>query len=324
MYSVVYISRLFKNKNKMLSVFSIFARTSVWVDFVILLVVLLSIAYYYSTSTYGKWKKANVPYVRPVPLFGNYLNVALCIDHPGNMYGKVYRELAGHKYGGMFQMRTPYLMIRDPGLINTILIKDFSYFPDRGIHSDVDREPITNHLFFMKNPQWKQMRSKLSPAFTSGKLKVMFEQINECGEEMMKNLSEKTDNTSNIVDVRSVLANYAMDVIGTCAFGLKLNAINDDESPFRKYGKSLFGASPWYLLRELCLMISPALLRIFKLTFFPPDASEFFFSTFRDTIMNREKNNIVRNDFIQTLMQARKDLVLNDNLSPESIMFKKN
>lgn len=307
----------------MFNVFLIFARTGVWVYFIILLLILSSVVYYYSTSTFGKWKKANVPYVRPVPLFGNYLKIALCIDHPGNTYGKIYRELSGHKYGGMFQMRTPYLMIRDPALVNTILIKDFSYFPNRGIYSDVEKEPLTNHLFFMENPKWKQIRTKLSPAFTSGKLKVMFDQIMECGEEMMKNLCEQIDNTSDIVDVRSVLANYSMDVIGTCAFGLKLNVINDDKSPFRKYGKSLFHASPWYLLRELCLMISPALLRAFNLTLFPPAASEFFHSIFRDTIMNREKNNIIRNDYVHTLMQARKELVLNENLSPEGMLKKK-
>lgn len=74
-----------------------------------------------------------------------------------DVYKTIYNELAGHKYGGYFQMRTPYLMIRDPEMINDILIKDFSYFCDRGIYTDYPSNPVTNNLFFMKNPQWKIM-----------------------------------------------------------------------------------------------------------------------------------------------------------------------
>lgn len=131
---------------------TLFSFTNIWFDLIILVTVLFSIIYYYCTSTFNVWKNLNVPYIRPIPLFGNYLKVALGIEHPIDLYRKVYYKLAGHKYGGMFQMRTPYLMVRDPEIINSILIKDFSYFTDRGIYVNFSNEPLSETLFFYGKP----------------------------------------------------------------------------------------------------------------------------------------------------------------------------
>lgn len=38
-----------------------------------------------------------------------------------------------------------------------------------------------NNLFFLRNPTWKMLRIKLSPFFSSGKLKKMFELMLQCG-----------------------------------------------------------------------------------------------------------------------------------------------
>jgi len=255
-----------------------------------------------------------VPYVQPIPLFGNFFYVAFGMQHPIDFYRKIYYDLAGHKYGGLFQMRTPYLMIRDPEIINNVLIKDFSNFPNRGIYSDFSANPLSNQLFFMEIPQWKLIRKALSPAFTSGKLKLMYDQIKECGDELMKNIHKNFMKNDDKMEVRDMLGKYSTDVIGTCIFGLKLNAVSDDNSTFRKYGKSIFAPSLRTHLRELSLMISPTLLNILKFKDFPADATEFFHSAFHETITYREKNNIVRNDFVQTLIQARNDLVLNKSI----------
>lgn len=288
-----------------------------WMDFILLVTILFSVIYYYCTLTFNTWKKLNVPYVRPIPLFGNYLKVALGIENPMQAYKKVYHELAGFKYGGMFQMRTPYLMIRDPEIINTILIKDFSYFTDRGIYMDPSAEPLSEVLFLMENPRWKKLRTKLSPAFTSGKLKQMYSQIEECGQEMMVNIFAELKKNPKEIDVRDILGQYATDVIATCAFGLKLNVGRDDTSLFRSYGKTAFKPSIFFLIREICLMISPAILKIAKLTFFPNSTTAFFGSIFKETTTYREKNSIIRNDIVQALMQAHQDLVVNNSSSED-------
>lgn len=297
----------------MLSVFSSITCTN-YLVMVTLGLISTSLLYIYFTWNFDKWKKLNVPYVRPILFFGNYLKIAMCIDHPADTYKQIYYKLAGHKYGGLFQMRTPYLMIRDPEMINNILIKDFSYFPNRGTYSDFSTSPITENLFFMKNPKWKIMRNKLSPAFSSGKIKVMLDQMKECSDEMMKYIYKKLNDTSNDIDLRDVFGKFAASVIGTCAFGLKINANSDQHTEFHVYGKTIFQASPRYLMREICLLISPKLLKIARFSFFPVLATKYFHRIFHETISYREENNIIRHDIVHFLIQARKDLVLNKDL----------
>nr|ATN95983.1 cytochrome P450 6CY18 [Aphis gossypii] len=300
----------------------LFSFANIWFDLIILVTVSFSIIYYYCTSTFNVWKNLNVPYIRPIPLFGNYLKVALGIEHPIDLYKKVYYQLAGHKYGGMFQMRTPYLMVRDPEIINSILIKDFSYFTDRGIYVNFSYEPLSETLFFMENPLWKKLRNKLSPTFTSGKLKQMYSQIEECGDNMMDSIYSELKKNPNEIDVRDILGKYSTDVIGTCAFGLKLNVAKDDTYSFRRFGKKAFEPSFMYFLREILLMISPAILKIIRLSVFPTNTTEFFGSIFKETIEYREKNNIVRNDIVHALIQAHQDLVVNNNSSSDVTLTK--
>jgi len=265
-------------------------------------------------STFKRWEKINVPHIKPIPLFGNFLDVVLGKEHQSEFYNKIYHKFAGHKYAGMYQMRLPLLMVIDPEIINDVLIKDFSSFPDRGFYSDFKVNPLSNNLFFMGNPQWKTIRNKLTPAFTSGKLKVMYDQIKECGEELMKNIDTDLNKNTNGIEVRDIMGKYSTDVIGTCAFGLKLNAINDDESPFRRHGKSIFEPSLRKLIRELCVLISPTLLKFLRVKDFEKDVTDFFHDAFKETITYRLENKIVRNDFVNFLMQARNDLVLNTDL----------
>jgi cytochrome P450 family 6 len=298
-------------------IFSLIATIQHLIITVALGLIFALLLYIYFTWTFDKWKNLNVPYVRPIPLFGNYLNNVLCINHPADTYKLIYRKLAGHKYGGFFQMRTPYLMIRDPEMITNILNKDFSYFPNRGIYTDYSTDPMSENLFFLYYPRWKIIRNKISPAFSPGKLKQMLDQIKECSDTMMENIYKKLDDISNEIEVRSILARFSLDVIATCAFGLILNKNYEDQSEFHMYGKTLFQPSPRILIRELCLMISPKLLKILRFPNFPPKASAFFHRIFHETISHREKNNLIRHDIVQNLIQARKELVLNPNLSQD-------
>lgn len=173
----------------------------------------------------------------------------------------------------------------------------------------------------MGNPRWKKLRSKLSPAFSSGKLKQMYSQIEECGQDMMANISAQLKKNPNEIDIRDILGQYSTDVIGSCSFGLQLKVASDDTSLFRRYGKTAFRPSIFYFIREICVMISPAILKIVRFPFFPNATTAFFASVFKETMIYREKNNIVRNDIVHTLMQAHQDSIVNNNASKDGIIF---
>jgi len=48
-------------------------------------------------------------------------------------------------------------------------------------------------LFLENGDQWKRSRTSLTPAFSSGKLRQMFPQINDCVDHLMCNTEEKCD-----------------------------------------------------------------------------------------------------------------------------------
>ncbi|CAH1732596.1 unnamed protein product [Aphis gossypii] len=278
-----------------------------------LLVSFAAIAFHWTTATFGYWRDRGVPYVRPtVPLFGNIASMALGTEHQTRMFGRIYDAFRGHRYVGMYQMRTPHLLVCDPDLVNRVLIGDFAHFTDRGLYtSSTDENPLANTMFNMTGTQWKVMRQKLSPAFTAGKLRHMRGQIAACSEQLMRNVAADVPATGGSMEVRDVLGKYSTDVIGTCAYGLQLNAIGDDQSEFRRYGKTVFQPSFRLLLKDLAWLISPALRRALRISDFPQDAVQFFTDAFTDILRYRQEQGLVRDDLAQSLIQARTDLVVN-------------
>ncbi|KAF0734507.1 putative cytochrome P450 6a13 [Aphis craccivora] len=272
--------------------------------------------YYFSTSTYDKWQKEKVPHMKPIPLFGNLAKALLGLESQYEGFDRIYRQFPDEKICGFYQMKTPYLMIRDPELIKTILIKDFAHFTDHGFYLDSSINLISNGLFFTNGQRWKIMRQKLSPGFTSSKLKLMYGQVKNCSKDLLSYISKKSS-MSDEIEIHDLFGKYATDVVGTCAFGLKLGSMSDEGSEFRKYGKQLFKPTFRQLIITMLGMISPKIPNKLKIQQLLPDVIDFFDSTFKEFITYREKNDINRNDVAQTLMQARNKFVLNNDSFPE-------
>lgn len=94
------------------------------------------------------------------------------------------------KVAGMFLFFKPVLMVLDIHLVKDILIKDFNNFNDRGMYYNEADDPLSAHLFSLEANKWKSLRSSLSPAFTSGKMKFMFPTIAKIAERLRECLSE--------------------------------------------------------------------------------------------------------------------------------------
>lgn len=82
-----------------------------------------------------------------------------------NTISQLYRDTQ-ERFIGIYLIIGAKLLLRDPELIRTILIKDFSYFTDRGVPIDEEQEPLSGHLFGLPGPKWRKLRTKLTPTFT--------------------------------------------------------------------------------------------------------------------------------------------------------------
>lgn len=68
--------------------------------------------------------------------------------------------------------------------------------------------PTAAHLFNLGGTKWKNLRAKISPTFTSGKLKGMFQTLVDCSLLLEKFIKEH-DNREPI-DIKYVLSNYTV------------------------------------------------------------------------------------------------------------------
>lgn len=152
------------------------------------LMILFVAAYLYMTRKFNYWKNRGVLEMSPTPFLGNFMDCIILKKSPGQLLKDIYDQGKRLPYVGFYVLDKPFLLVRDHELLKNILIKDFNYFANRYATPDTkDRLGYAN-LFYLQNPAWKFLRTKLSPFFTSGKLKKMFELMLECSNNLNAHL----------------------------------------------------------------------------------------------------------------------------------------
>ena len=166
---------------------------------------------------------------------------------------------------------------------------------------------MSAHLFNIDNPRWKILRTKLTPTFTSGKMKMMFGTVCDVGEKFVKTLGiEAAQAVDNVIEVKDISARFTTDVIGSVSFGLDCSSLEDPQNLFRTNAKRLFD-NPLHSAAfiQLALMFKSTARKL-HVRNFRKDATDFFFGIVKDTIEYRIKNKVHRNDFLQLLIQMIK------------------
>ncbi len=274
-----------------------------------LLACALGLLWYYSTATFDHWKKRNVKFKKPIPFFGNTAGFLLLREPIHATFDKLYNHFEDEPYGGLYQLRNPVLMIRDPELIADIFIKDFKHFYDHEVQAfvnfDKDLNPLNGHLFSSEGERWRALRQKMSPIFTSGKLKYMHEQIYGCVRILDESVATKTEDGVAEMDIKKLFQGLTIDVIGTCAFGLTCNATSSEFTKFREMGEKVFKFKVRDIIRFIISVISKKILTIIRLPDIPKDVQDFYLKVVLDTITYRRSRGETRNDALQLLMNLQ-------------------
>lgn len=200
-------------------------------------------------------------------------------------------------------------MLRDLDVIKQLTVKDFDHFEDhRSFMEDSADNLLSNSLFFMKGEKWRDMRATLSPSFTGSKMRQMFELVSECADELIANFQTRTGKGETInFEMKDLFSRYTNDVIASCAFGIKVNSLENPNNEFFEHGQ-LFRRfnQPLFILKFILLRTFPKIMEKFGFDFIEKDTDTFFRSMVLDTMKAREEHKIFRPDMINILMQVRK------------------
>ena len=223
----------------------------------------------------------------------------------GEYFESLYRKHKHHKVLGVYFSYQPSIVITDPVLLQNVMIRDFAKFHDRPVPFDMENEPLNAHLFHLAGQKWRDLRVKLSPTFTSGKLKGMFPVIKNCGnileEYLLKNVKQGVD----VFEFRDLLSRFNTSIISSTAFGIDNDCVNNPDHIFRRMGAKNFEVTWRTDMRNLLSLFAPKLIKLFKFKIIEPDVEDFIFSIVKQTVNYREDKNFSRNDFMQLLIQLK-------------------
>jgi cytochrome P450 family 9 len=128
-------------------------------------------------------------------------------------------------------------MLRDPDLIKQITIKDFDHFLDHRSLVPEESDPLFGkNLFSLTGQKWRDMRSTLSPAFTSSKMKYMFELITKNGEQFAQHFLKQNKDLIKI-EMKDTFTRFTNDVIASTAFGVECDSLGQPENEFYMMGR---------------------------------------------------------------------------------------
>ncbi|KAJ3642928.1 hypothetical protein Zmor_025675 [Zophobas morio] len=257
-------------------------------NFLAVLATLTVIVIAYFKWSFQYWQRRNLPYLKPTIPWGTSSNLLKPDVYIGVQVKRQYHTMKakGWKHGGLFSVTTPIYLVVDLEYVKNIMTRDFQYFIDRGLYYNEKDDPLSAHLFAIGGQKWRNLRTKLTPTFTSGKMKMI------CG-------------SQTPIDIKEALGCFTTDVIGSCAFGLDYNTFKEENSPFREYGRKALLTSPLLMLRLIFGMLFPNVARRLGVTAVRKDVSAFFMKVVKDTIHYRETNNVTRKDFMQILIDLK-------------------
>ena len=261
--------------------------------------------YAYYKKKFSFWSNQGITGPKPKLFVGNSFDVFLrpiLQTDPEDIkkYGRVY---------GMYQGTNPMLVVSDPKIIRDVLVKEFNVFPNR-MNMRTSHRMTELFLPQVNGEEWKRQRSIMSPTFSSGKMRYMFDLMASCCDSLESNLRKLAASKSDI-DIKNLMGCYTMDVIAKCCFATETNCHQDPDSVWMKNASVFFTFDPIKLVSSLFL--PPYLRKKLKLTPNNILVLEFFQHASEAIIRKRRQESAADSkargrDFLDIMLEAGRDV----------------
>lgn len=221
--------------------------------------------------------------------------------HPTAQIQNAYDTLKSKApVGGIFIGVSPILLITDLKLAQRILIKDFDTFVNRGIYYNPKDDPVGSSMFVIEDDKWRNFRHKISPTFSSGKIKAMVPGMLIKSNELNEVLMEASQDPN--WDMKNILARFAADVIALIAFGLECNGMRDPNNEFVSFGMTVFKQINELAPSVMLKSEFPSVARFLRRRRLTKELTDFYYKVTTKTIGFRKEANVNLDDFIGLML----------------------
>ena len=209
------------------------------------------------------------------------------------------------------------LVISDLTMLKQIMIKDFEYFVNRDQNENVVIDKLLGKTVMMlRDQKWKDMRTMLSPIFTSSKMKYIYGLLSESADEFVNIYEKKAKANGGTIeiDTHDVFARVTADGIASLALGVKSDCIANENSEMYKIADELeTDFTTPNVFKNMLALTLPKVYKFFDFQIIRESLHVFFESHVLGEIQRRRTENIVRTDVIQLMVQAKEGQLTDDN-----------
>lgn len=206
---------------------------------------------------FSYWWRQGFQYLDPELIFGNIKPFVKKKKSLGINIWDLYNQ-TNRPFIGVYMFFNPAILIRDVNLVKKVLITDFNHFYNRGLYLNKQKAPLAVSLTTLKGKEWKDLRMKLNPLFSSGRLRNMFSTIAFEADRLEKYVENQVkDSGSAVIEIKDILIRYALDVIGSVFYGNDTNTMNNPNQEFRRMFKVINSPNFKERIRMAMLFIAP-------------------------------------------------------------------
>lgn len=287
------------------------------------LTTILYVWYTYTKKKFSYWKTKGIPSLPVTFAIGNALPLFLHQESLPLWTSNIYKyfKTKGLRHGGVYFFNEPTYCPTDPEIIKSILVTDFNNFIDHGIKFPQNRSPLSHNLFFQSGEPWKQVRHRLTPAFSPAKVRHNYPLLINVTESVVKTLDLAAEKSGGEIQLKQISARYTVDMIMNAVFGLECdsfkNPTNEIYDVLNKINETA-KLSRLFIKKELQ---GPG--DITKLLFSNAEVEELFEGIAKGIVNLRDEEHIVRDDLTNLILKYRQELglTMNDIIGNIYVMY---
>lgn len=209
---------------------------------------------------------------------------------------------------GVYDMYKPGLLIKDPDIVKSILIRDFDKFHDRFPKNDYHHDPLgAQMIFFAEYSLWREVRTKLNPVFASSKLKHMYPLIKRTGENIANYLSQQSH--VHRVDMKDFSSRFTTDAMDKTMFGgfFKSNSLLSCSEELHKAVLRLTYFSTRRGFNFAIAAFATKLTRLLGCKILFPETERFLRLNIPEAVAERERLGEKRCDMIDAFVKMKQE-----------------